>query len=55
LYQQYFLNGLSQPPAVGGTRADDVQYRSFVNVWQRLPISMTEFLGPHLRKRMPFG
>jgi FemAB-related protein (PEP-CTERM system-associated) len=55
LYQQYFLNRISEPPAVGGARADDVQYRSFVSVWQRLPLSMTEFLGPRLRKRMPFG
>ncbi len=55
LYQQCYLNGVSQPPPVGSTRADDVQYRAFVGVWRHLPLSMTEFLGPRLRKRMPFG
>ncbi|MFB0546503.1 MAG: GNAT family N-acetyltransferase [Anaerolineae bacterium] len=55
LYQQCYLNSVSQPPPVGSTRADDVQYRAFVRVWRHLPLSMTEFLGPCLRKRMPFG
>ena len=55
LYQQCYLNGISQPPAVGGTREDDAKYRLFVRVWRRLPLSMVEFLGPRLRKRMPFG
>jgi FemAB-related protein (PEP-CTERM system-associated) len=55
LYQQYYLNGVSQAPPVGGTREDDAHYRVFVKLWSRLPLSMTEFLGPRLRKRMPFG
>jgi len=55
LYQQCYLNGISQPPAVGGAREDDAKYRLFVRVWRRLPLSMVEFLGPRLRKRMPFG
>jgi len=55
LYQQCYLSGISQPPVVGGAREDDAKYRLFVRVWRRLPLSMTEFLGPWLRKRMPFG
>lgn len=55
LYQQYYLNGISRPPAVGSSREADVKYRLFVNVWRRLPLQVTEALGPQLRKRMPFG
>ena len=54
-YQQFYLNGISQPPAVGGSRAADAQYRVFVRVWTHLPLSMAEFLGPRLRKWMPLG
>ena len=54
-YQQYYLSGISRPPAVGSSREADAKYRLFVNVWRRLPLSMTEALGPQLRKRMPFG
>ena len=55
LYHQFYLNRISQPPSVGSTREDDIQYQAFVKVWSHLPLSATEFLGPHLRKRMPFG
>jgi FemAB-related protein (PEP-CTERM system-associated) len=55
LYQQYFLNGIDQPPAVGGAREDNLTYQVFVKVWRRLPLRVTEILGPKLRKRMPFG
>jgi FemAB-related protein (PEP-CTERM system-associated) len=55
LYHQFFLNGRSQPPSIGSTRRSDFRYRSFVRVWRLLPLPMTEFLGPFLRKRVPFG
>jgi FemAB-related protein (PEP-CTERM system-associated) len=55
LYQQYYLNGITEPPAVGGSREDDAQYRLFTSAWRRLPLPLTEVLGPQLRKRMPFG
>ncbi len=55
LYQQYYLNGISQPPTVGSSMEADAQYRLFVKVWRRLPLSVTEALGPQLRKNMPFG
>lgn len=55
LYQQYYLNGTNRAPAVGSALQEDTKYRIFVNVWRRLPLPITERLGPYLRKRMPFG
>lgn len=55
LYQQYYLNGISQPPAVGNQRSDQLQYRIFTDMWKRLPFALTEIVGTQLRKRMPFG
>ncbi len=55
LYQQFYLNGITRPPAVGAGMEDDLKYRLFVNVWRRLPLAITEALGPQLRRRMPFG
>jgi FemAB-related protein (PEP-CTERM system-associated) len=55
LYQQYYLNGNSRPPAVGSGLEADSQYRLFVKIWRRLPLCVTEVLGPKLRERMPFG
>jgi FemAB-related protein (PEP-CTERM system-associated) len=55
IYQQYYLNDISHPPAVGGGREDEAAYRLFVRIWRRLPLPVAEVLGPQLRKRMPFG
>jgi len=55
LYQQYYLNGISRPPSVGNQRADDLQYRIFIEMWKHLPRALTELLGTQIRKRMPFG
>jgi len=55
LYQQYYLNGVSQPPPVGNSREAHAGYRLFVEVWRHLPLSATDVLGPQLRKRVPFG
>jgi len=55
LYQQYYLNGIDRPPAVGGAREENAKYRAFVAAWKRMPLPLTEAIGPRLRKRMPFG
>jgi predicted N-acyltransferase len=55
LYQQYYLNGIDHPPAVGAGWKADPRYRRFVQLWTKLPLPVTEVLGPQLRKRMPFG
>lgn len=55
LYQQYYLNGIAEPPAVGSSRESDAKYRLFVKVWNRAPLSITEIVGPRLRRWMPFG
>jgi FemAB-related protein (PEP-CTERM system-associated) len=55
LYQQFYLNGVTQPPPVGSSRASGVQYRVFVRLWRSLPLSIAELLGPQLRSWLPFG
>jgi FemAB-related protein (PEP-CTERM system-associated) len=55
IYQQFYLNGISQPPRVGGERSEDMTYRAFVSIWRRLPPPATEALGPLIRKQLPFG
>lgn len=55
LYQQSYLNGTSTPPSVGAALTEDPSYRTFVKIWRMLPLQVTEFLGPKLRKRVPFG
>lgn len=55
LYQQSFLNGTSTPPSVGAAMEEDPGFRTFVKIWRLLPIQVTEYLGPKLRKRVPFG
>lgn len=55
LYQLYYLNGITKPPAVGQSMETDTKYRLFTGLWRYLPLSVTEAIGPHLRKRMPFG
>jgi serine/alanine adding enzyme len=55
LYQQYFLNGIIAPPAVGKNMEEGFAYRLFVKFWRRLPLMITEMIGPVMRKRMPFG
>lgn len=55
LYQQVYLNGSNQAPAVGGERKADLKYQIFIKFWKLLPLQITELLGPILRKQMPFG
>jgi hypothetical protein len=55
LYQHSYLNGVTEPPAVGGSLEEHARYRVFVSMWQKLPLPVAELLGPELRKRMPFG
>lgn len=55
LYQQFFLNGIPEPPGVGSDMDEDPKYRLFVRVWKQLPLTLTDTVGPRLRKRMPFG
>lgn len=55
LYQQFFLNGVSQLPPIGAEMEDDLKYRVFTKFWRLLPHKITEIVGPEIRKMMPFG
>jgi FemAB-related protein (PEP-CTERM system-associated) len=54
-YQQFYLNTTSQAPSVGSSREEDANYRAFIKIWRRLPLPVTEWVGPQLRAWMPFG
>jgi FemAB-related protein (PEP-CTERM system-associated) len=55
VYQQFFLNKISEPPTVGSNMDSDPKYRLFMQAWRHLPQAITDTIGPQLRKRMPFG
>lgn len=55
LYQQFYLNRSQQPPPTGSQRQTSSSYRLLVRIWQHLPLTVAEFLGPRIRKAMPFG
>lgn len=55
VYQQFYLNKISEPPNVGSEMDHDPRYRLFIHVWKHLPRQLTNVVGPQLRKRMPFG
>jgi hypothetical protein len=55
LYQQVYMNGAGNLPKVGNSMKEDQKYHYFVNIWRRLPTTITEVLGPMLRKQIPFG
>ncbi len=50
LYYEYFLNRTKTVPAVD---AHDNKYQFYVNMWKRLPLSITKFIGPKIVKYLP--
>jgi FemAB-related protein (PEP-CTERM system-associated) len=55
LYQQFYLNGIEEPPKIGGSREENLKYQLFTTMWRKFPQPITELLGPELRRRIPFG
>lgn len=55
LYQHYYLNTIAEPPGVGAARQNNATARFLTASWQRMPRWLTRRLGPHVRKRVPFG
>ncbi|GAK60761.1 hypothetical protein U27_00659 [Candidatus Vecturithrix granuli] len=49
-YWQYWLAYSGDPPEIN---PDNPKYRLAINVWQRLPLAVTNFLGPHIVKYIP--
>ncbi len=50
LYYQYLLNKAKTIPVVD---AHHNQYQFFINVWKRLPLFVTNFVGPKIVKYLP--
>jgi len=46
---QYYLRG----GAVNDMRADNPKYRKLIAVWQRLPVTLTRWLGPRIVRGIP--
>lgn len=55
LYQQYFLNGLKVVPDISTQMEADYKYRLFTRLWRKLPLPLTQRLGPHIRRHLPFA
>ena len=55
LYQQYFLNGVERIPDVSTRMEEEHKYRLFTWLWRKLPVPVTRWVGPRLRRHVPFG
>ncbi len=55
VYRLYFSVGRRAVYDPLGGAYDNLRYRVFTQVWRRLPCPVTRFLGPRLRRHMPFG
>ncbi|NPV07580.1 MAG: GNAT family N-acetyltransferase [Anaerolineae bacterium] len=54
LYHQYYLCDGARPPASVEPDARPLVRRA-MRIWSRLPLRLTELLGPVMRKHIPFG
>lgn len=52
LYYQYYLYKIKVTPAIESDRA---KYSLINKGWKKLPVGMANFLGPVMRRNMPFG
>jgi serine/alanine adding enzyme len=50
LYWHYWLKSGGEPPRIN---PDNSKYRLAVSAWQRLPLAVATWLGPHLVKNLP--
>ncbi len=50
LYYEYYLNKAKSIPKVD---AVDNKYQFFINVWKKLPLAVTNFIGPKIVKFLP--
>ncbi len=49
------LNHRYKADAVANGVDQDESFRLFMRVWPRLPLSVTQYIGPHLRRHLPFA
>jgi lipid II:glycine glycyltransferase (peptidoglycan interpeptide bridge formation enzyme) len=50
LYWQYFMPGGGELPELN---VNNPKYRTAINMWRRLPLGVTRFLGPMLSRSIP--
>lgn len=50
LYWQYYLNGVNEIPELSSSSK---KYRLAVSIWKRLPLFITEMIGPRIVKNIP--
>jgi hypothetical protein len=53
IYQQYWLNRTRSMPYVAHD-AESGNGRLFTRAWQRVPLRVTQMVGPLIRREMPF-
>ena len=56
IYQQVAnLRGQEQPASMTERTRNDGRYRSFMQIWPKLPYPVVQYLGPKLRRHIPFA
>ncbi len=54
LHRQYYLIGATTSPDILVRTRTDPAFRLFTGLWKRLPVRVCVFLGPHVRRHVPF-
>lgn len=50
LYWEYALNRSNKIPKLN---VDNPKYQKAINLWRKLPVRVTQYLGPHIAKNIP--
>lgn len=50
LYWEYALNRSNKIPELN---VDNPKYQKAINLWRKLPVRVTQYLGPHIAKNIP--
>lgn len=50
LYWEYALNRSNKIPELN---VDNPKYQKAINLWRKLPVQVTQYLGPHIAKNIP--
>jgi predicted N-acyltransferase len=55
IYQQTWTAGTQPATSVAQQAQADERFQTFRRIWPRLPLPLTQFVGPLLRRQIPFG
>lgn len=55
IYQQTWSPAGRHVASVANQAHDDSRFQQFQRVWPKLPLALTQFVGPLIRRQIPFG